>query len=72
MSEFSMMTKDFDVGWPAAYGGFLIGSAVIGWATCHLLKAFEARQVVQAVSEKIWTPQARTRHCDRGMSRSWR
>jgi hypothetical protein len=56
MSESSMMTKDFDVGWPAAYGGFLIGSAVIGWATCHLLKAFEARQVVQAVSEKIWTP----------------
>jgi magnesium transporter len=43
MSEFSMMTKDFNIGWPAAYAGFLLGSMVVGWATYHALKFFEAR-----------------------------
>jgi magnesium transporter len=56
MSEFSMMTKDFNIGWPVAYGGFLLGSALIGWATYHVLKAFEARQAVQAVTEKSRMP----------------
>jgi len=52
MSEFSMMTKDFNIGWPVAYGAFLTGSALIGWATYHVLKAFEARQAVRAVGAK--------------------
>ena len=43
MSEFSMMTKDFNVEWPVAYGGFLLGSVLIGWSTYHFLKFFEAR-----------------------------
>jgi magnesium transporter len=44
MSEFSMMTKDFNIDWPWAYMGFIVGSALIGWATYHALKIFEARQ----------------------------
>jgi magnesium transporter len=43
MSEFSMMTKEFNIGWPVAYAGFLIGSAVVGWGTYHALRFFEAR-----------------------------
>jgi magnesium transporter len=43
MSEFSMMTKDFNVEWPIAYGGFLLGSVLIGWSTYIFLKFFEAR-----------------------------
>ena len=50
MSEFSMMTKDFNISWPMAYGGFLLGSALIGWATYHVLKVFEARHAVQAAT----------------------
>jgi magnesium transporter len=44
MSEFSMMTKDFNINWPWAYMGFIVGSVLIGWATYHALKIFEARQ----------------------------
>jgi magnesium transporter len=45
MSEFSMMTKgSFDIDWPIAYGGFLVASVIIGWATYHLLKFFETRE----------------------------
>jgi magnesium transporter len=45
MSEFSMMTKGtFDIDWPIAYGGFLVVSVIIGWATYHLLKFFETRE----------------------------
>jgi magnesium transporter len=43
MSEFSMMTKDFNVEWPVAYSGFLLGSVLIGWSTYQFLKFFEAR-----------------------------
>jgi magnesium transporter len=43
MSEFSMMTSDYNIKWPVAYAGFLVGSALIGWATYHVLKAYEAR-----------------------------
>ncbi|HEX8988982.1 MAG TPA: magnesium transporter CorA, partial [Rhodocyclaceae bacterium] len=52
MSEFSMMTKDFDVPWPIAYAGFIIGCAVIGWGTYHLLKYYEARQAKRALEAK--------------------
>jgi len=52
MSEFSMMTKDFDIPWPAAYAGFLAGSAIIGWATYHLLKFFEAREARRILAAK--------------------
>jgi magnesium transporter len=50
MSEFSMMTQG--VPWPVAYTGFVIGSAIIGWGTYHLLKYYEARQAKQAVEDK--------------------
>ena len=43
MSEFSMMSREFNIEWPAAYAGFLIGSVLIGWGTYHVLKFFEAR-----------------------------
>ena len=43
MSEFSMMTQNFHIQWPYAYGGFLIGSALLGWATYHVLRLLEAR-----------------------------
>ncbi|HEX8989769.1 MAG TPA: magnesium transporter CorA, partial [Rhodocyclaceae bacterium] len=52
MSEFSMMTKDFDVPWPVAYASFIVGCAVIGWGTYHLLKYYEARQVKRALEAK--------------------
>ena len=43
MSEFSMMTAD--VPWPAAYGGFIVGSAFIGILTYLLLKHFERKRL---------------------------
>jgi magnesium transporter len=52
MSEFSMMTKDFNIGWPFAYAGFLIGSVFIGWATYHLLKFIEAREAKRILATK--------------------
>ncbi|HEX8962205.1 MAG TPA: CorA family divalent cation transporter [Rhodocyclaceae bacterium] len=52
MSEFSMMTKDFDIPWPAAYAGFILGSALVGWGTYHLLKHYEARQARRALEAK--------------------
>jgi magnesium transporter len=52
MSEFSMMTKDFNVDWPVAYAGFIVGSAIIGWATYHALRYFESRQAKRAVEAK--------------------
>ena len=54
MSEFSMMTKDFNIDWPVAYSGFLICSALIGWGTYHVLKFFEvreARRILEAKSQ---------------------
>jgi magnesium transporter len=51
MSEYSMMTEG--IPWPIAYTGFVLGSAVIGWATYHLLKYFEARQARQAIADKL-------------------
>jgi hypothetical protein len=38
-----MMTRDYNIGWPVAYAGFLLGSVIIGWGTYHVLKFFEAR-----------------------------
>jgi magnesium transporter len=52
MSEFSMMAKDFNINWPLAYAGFLLGSALIGWGTYHVLKYFEARATRRIVKEK--------------------
>jgi magnesium transporter len=43
MSEFSMMTQG--IGWPLAYGGFMVGSAFIGIVTYLLLKYFEKRRL---------------------------
>jgi magnesium transporter len=52
MSEFSMMTKDFNIGWPAAYGGFLAASALVGWTTYLLMKAVDARQAGRVTAAK--------------------
>jgi magnesium transporter len=52
MSEFSMMTKDYDIGWPAAYAGFMLGSVIIGWATYHVLKMYEARATKRNQEQK--------------------
>jgi magnesium transporter len=46
MSEFSMMTKA--IPWPLAYGAFLTGSALIGYATYVALKHFEKRSATAA------------------------
>lgn len=42
MSEFSMMTQG--IAWPLAYGGFLLGAALIGALTYFALQHFERRQ----------------------------
>lgn len=42
MSEFSMMTHG--VPWPVAYGGFILGAALIGWATYLVLRRMEHRR----------------------------
>jgi magnesium transporter len=42
MSEFSIMTQG--IPWPLAYGGFLLGAAVVGGLTWVALKHFENRQ----------------------------
>ncbi len=43
MSEFSMMTQG--IPWPMAYGAFMGGLAVVGWATYTLLKFYERRKL---------------------------
>lgn len=42
MSEFSMMTTG--VPWPVAYGSFIVGMGLVGWATYVVLKHFENRK----------------------------
>lgn len=42
MSEFSMMTSGLP--WPLAYGGFLCGSALVGFGTYVALRHFEKRK----------------------------
>jgi magnesium transporter len=44
MSEYTMMSGDLGVRWPMAYGIFLVGSALIGWATYNAIRIYEARQ----------------------------
>ena len=44
MSEYTMMSGDLGVRWPLAYGVFLVGSALIGWATYNAIRIYEARQ----------------------------
>jgi len=44
MSEYTMMSGDLGVRWPVAYGIFLVGSALIGWATYNAIRIYEARQ----------------------------
>ncbi len=52
MSEFSMMTKDYNIGWPVAYAAFMLGSVIVGWGTYVALKLFEARAVRRSLEEK--------------------
>jgi magnesium transporter len=47
MSEFSMMTEGTP--WPLAYGGFLLGSALIGLVTYVLLKHFEKKRLKKTI-----------------------
>jgi magnesium transporter len=42
MSEFSMMTSG--IPWPLAYGSFVVGMGLVGWATYAALKHFENRR----------------------------
>ncbi len=42
MSEFSMMTQG--IPWPVAYGAFIAGMGLFGWATFVALKHFENRK----------------------------
>ena len=49
MSEFSMMSKDFGIGWPLAYAGFMIGSVLVGWGTYLALRYIEARATRRAL-----------------------
>ncbi|HYQ37711.1 MAG TPA: magnesium and cobalt transport protein CorA [Pseudomonas sp.] len=42
MSEFSMMTQG--IPWPLAYGSFVVGMALLGWATYVGVKHFERRK----------------------------
>lgn len=51
MSEFSMMTEG--IPWPIAYGGFMVGAGVIGWATYLALKHFERRKLKKKVGAKL-------------------
>lgn len=48
MSEFSMMTQG--IAWPLAYGGFMLGAAIIGGLTYVALKHFENRQAKRSKS----------------------
>ena len=52
MSEFSMMTREYNVGWPLAYAGFMLGSVAVGWGTYLVLKYFEARAARRILEEK--------------------
>jgi len=52
MSEFSMMTRDYNIGWPLAYAGFLLGSVVVGWGTYLVLKYYEARAAKRMREDK--------------------
>jgi magnesium transporter len=51
MSEFSMMTEG--IPWPLAYGGFALGSALIGCATYLGLKHFERRRLRSLKSSRF-------------------
>jgi magnesium transporter len=55
MSEFTLMAKDLNLEWPVAYAGFLVGSGLIGLATYHLLRLFEAREARRVVEAKEQT-----------------
>lgn len=44
MSEYTMMFGDLGIRWPVAYSIFIVGSALIGWATYTAIRAYEARQ----------------------------
>jgi magnesium transporter len=51
MSEYSMMSDSLGVSWPVAYAAFMVGAALIGWATYHVLKIIEAREATRALRE---------------------
>jgi magnesium transporter len=52
MSEFSMMAGDVGIKWPVAYAGFVVGAALIGWASYHALKLYEAREGKRMLESK--------------------
>ncbi|MFZ4536641.1 CorA family divalent cation transporter [Propionivibrio sp.] len=50
MSEFSMMTQG--IPWPAAYGLFTAGMAVVGWTTYLALRQFEQKAARKRIKER--------------------
>jgi len=48
MSEFSMITTDLGIEWPWAYGAFVAGAVLAGWATHVLLRLYESREMRRA------------------------
>ncbi|MBI5164887.1 MAG: magnesium transporter CorA [Magnetospirillum sp.] len=50
MSEFSMMTAA--IPWPLAYGAFIAGMTLVGWATYVSLKSFEIRRTRRGLATR--------------------
>lgn len=51
MSEYSMMSDRMGISWPVSYAAFMLGAALIGWATYHALKFIEAREATRALRQ---------------------
>lgn len=49
MSEFSMMTHG--IPWPVAYGAFVAGAGLVGWATYVALRHLEGRKAKSAIAQ---------------------
>lgn len=47
MSEFSMMTQG--ISWPVAYGAFIVGMLLVGWATYLTVKMFERKKKLSSL-----------------------
>jgi magnesium transporter len=43
-----MMTQG--IPWPAAYAGFVIGSAIVGWLTFQILRYIERRKAQRSLA----------------------
>jgi len=50
MSEYTMMTQG--IPWPIAYGAFVVGMGLVGWATYVALRHYEARRMSQTARKR--------------------